>query len=213
MGVPTHRLKSVWDSISMLFLNDAIDTFQNSGLLPAIKALGAGFVGVGVQSYKERAFSQLQKLEDDLAMGMYGVKWDKITPSQAKEIKQLPEYKEMVIKKEQERVVESFNFSQPEALLKAGKRIYGGLGDYAGDVLLGVGIKTISMSDKVQGVKLNKERMDLYEELVIENVQSDLGDILDAADSGDRDEAMKQINKSKERAREALVEFIESGQI
>jgi len=210
MGVPTNRLKSVWDSFSMLFLNDAIDTFQNSGLLDSITALGAGIIGVGVQSYKVRAYTQLQRLEDDLAKDLYGVTWDKLTPSQTKELKQLPEYKDLAIKVKQEKAQEPYSFKQSKDLFDAGQRIYKSLDKDVREFLFDNGITTIGIGDKVQGIKLNEKRMAFYEKSVIKYIKDDLGDILN---SGSRDDMLKEINKSKEKARKFLVELINSNQI
>jgi hypothetical protein len=203
-------LKDVEKLFAPLPVTTAIEMMKDPDSANILVSMILDEFGVSVNTYPDSPYKQVKQFLETTAQSYYGKSADKLTPQEFKDIKALPEYKEIEIAYNQKKRPGPARFKQSADLFEAGKRIYDSLGGDATKILFDMGITAIGISDKVQGLRMDKERMDLYEELVTENIQIDLGDILG---STNRDDMMKQIDKSKENARKTLVEFIDSGQI
>jgi hypothetical protein len=203
-------LKDLVKLFAPLPATTAVELAESPNSANIVVAMAADIFGSSVNTYPDSPYFILKQYLETTAQSNYGKSADNLTIEEYKTITSSPAYKEMEIAYYQNKRQGPGSFKQSADLFDAGKRIYDSLGGDANKILLDKGITAIGISDSVQGMRLNEKRLKLYEELVTDYIQSDLGDILGSAD---RDDMMKQINKSKERARKALVEFIESGQI
>lgn len=210
VGKPISKPKAVWETTSMLFLNDAYDSYKNSGLWAAMTAFGGGAVGVGVQSYPETANTTLKIAQDEISKNTYGKPWMELSDIQQTRLRNNSKIlKDLELKKKQERDLEPFEYQQPRSEFDAGQRIFKSLSTENQKILTDLGIKTVNIGHGIgqKGFRLNDKRFKVYEEEVIKILTK-------KSFKGLRKEAVEnRINTAREIARGKVLRQIRQGKL
>jgi hypothetical protein len=210
VGQPIGKTQAIIDSFALLFLNDAVDSMKNSGVLAGMLALGAGAVGVGVQSYPETAATSVKVAQDGLAKEAYGKQWTDLSDVQQTTLRnQSSVLQELDLRKKQERTLEPYEFKQDQKEFDAGVRIFKSLSPENQAKLEQYGIKSVNIGRGIglDGFVLNDDRFKAYEVEVARILgQTNFGTL---SQKGVED----RVNKAREIARGNILRKIRTGQI
>lgn len=94
MGVPDWVQgvsKEAWNRLVLLTVQDAADALVDEGVPQALAVFAATTTGVSVQTYPDKATTQLTKSKDEAARADYGKPFEELSPDQQKEVAGRPE--------------------------------------------------------------------------------------------------------------------------
>lgn len=215
IGKPISAPEAIRKAATMMFLNDAYDAYQNSGLGMAIVALGAGAVGVGVQSYPESEYAKKTIVKNEYAQRTYGKSWDDLTPDQQKALSKAPAIVEAEKAYDMSRNKDKpGEYKQPQDEFDAGKRILSSLPGYIQKKLSDNGIDSVGIQRKItvsgEDFYLNDKRFKAYEDML----QAEIKAFLPQLSSKNNEESIRGLlNDKKESVRKRLIREIKEGRL
>jgi hypothetical protein len=169
---PKGMLKELYEKTTYLWLQDAIDAYQNDSLAQAAVALPASISGIGVSSYPESAFVTETKTKDQYARQEFNKEWDDLSPIQQKVLSvKYQDIGKVEFATKVERQKEPVDKVDLREQVKAEKYIYGKLKPELSKALKQYGI-SLKISRKIGDWYLNDDRYEQYKNSVIKGLNT-----------------------------------------